>query len=199
MRVSRIPKPSGRRASALERSIPERNLKPGRESASTDSVSLSSRGISPETPSAQSLSGALAAALPGPSGLATALLVRELDPQDYESWDQAERYYERVRTCQGDVESIAGNTPYSARQVKTIKDHLFYNTHQLDDGIARFDADPLIANAWSRLQEGTHVTKDLQLLEHELFEARFEALFDTDYRTAHDAANRSGRHSGLYV
>ena len=38
---------------------------------------------------------------------------------------------------------------------------------------------------------------DLKLLEHEYFEARFEFLFKTDYRTAHEAAIRSGHPSGL--
>ncbi len=120
------------------------------------------------------------------------------DPMHVDAWDRAEDYYEKVRGCSHDVEVIAANTPYSRRQVDQIKDHLFYNVHQLDDGPRRFDADPLIANAWSRLQGGTHGPKDLQLLEHELFEARFESLYHTDYRTAHEAANRSGRTSGLY-
>ena len=81
--------------------------------------------------------------------------------------------------------------------IARIKAHLFSRAHRLDDGIRRFDADPLIVNAWQRLREGTHTPKDIQLLEHELFEARFEAIFRTDYRTAHEATNRSGRLSGL--
>lgn len=143
-------------------------------------------------------SSTLAAGLPGPVGACCALLGKELSPNDVDGWDQAEAYYDKVRSCTHDIENIAQNTPYSEKQVDTIKNHLFYNTHILDEGTARFDADPLIANAWSRLQIGTHSPKDLQLLEHELFEARFEALFDTDYRTAHAAADRSGRPSGLY-
>jgi hypothetical protein len=78
-----------------------------------------------------------------------------------------------------------------------VKDHVFSKKHKLDDGLRRFDADPEIANAWNRLRQGTHTEADLKLLEHELFEARFEGIFGTDYRTAHDAANRSGRPSGL--
>lgn len=117
---------------------------------------------------------------------------------DIDSWDRAEDYYERVRECSHDVEVISANTPYSEQQVDRVKNHLFFNTHQLDDGVARFDADPLIANAWSRLQLGNFGPRDLQLIEHELFEARYESLYRTDYRTAHEAANRSGRPSGLY-
>ena len=59
--------------------------------------------------------------------------------------------------------------------------------------MARFDADPYIANAWQRLREGSYTQNDLALLEHELFEARFEGIFRTSYRTAHDAALRAGR------
>ena len=69
--------------------------------------------------------------------------------------------------------------------------------HQLDESVARFDADPMISNAWKRLESGTHLPKDLQLLDHEYFESRFEGIFKTNYRTAHEAANRSGRLSGL--
>ena len=43
--------------------------------------------------------------------------------------------------------------------------------------VRRFDADPLIVNAWQRLREGRHTPKDVQLLEHEIFEARFEGIF----------------------
>jgi hypothetical protein len=149
-------------------------------------------------PTAEVLASSVAAVVSGPAGLCCATLLKELDPQDVECWDQAERYYERVRACDQDVRRIAHHTPYNQRQVQTIKNHLFYNTHALDDGQARFDADPLIANAWARLDRGEHRAKDLQLLEHELFEARFESLFRTNYRTAHEAADRSGRTSGLY-
>lgn len=156
-----------------------------------DSVELSA---SPVIPRVTVDSGLVAGAIPGPVG---AVLARELDPTSVDSWDQAEHYYERVRSTPGDIEAIAANTPYSPEQVAQIKDHLFLNTHLLDDGRRRFDADPQIANAWSRLQQGTHPAGDLQLLAHEYFEARFEGLFHTDYRTAHEAANRSGRPSGL--
>lgn len=156
-----------------------------------DSVELQSR---PQVRPANLNPGLVAGAIPGPIG---AILARELEPTAVESWDRAEGYYERVRATPGDVEAIAANTPFSPQQVARIKAHLFYNTHQLDDGQRRFDADPQIANAWSRLQQGAHGPADLQLLGHEYFEARFEALFHTDYRTAHEAANRSGRPSGL--
>ena len=44
---------------------------------------------------------------------------------------------------------------------------------------------------------GTHVEADLQILRHEHFESRFEGIFRTNYRTAHDAAEHTGHPSGL--
>jgi uncharacterized protein RhaS with RHS repeats len=114
-------------------------------------------------------------------------------------WDikGADRAYEVIRQSSDDVAAISKNTGISESRIARIKDHIFNNKHQLDDGVRRFDADPDIANAWGRLKSGSHTEKDLQLLEHELFESKFEGIFKTNYRTAHDAANRSGRTSGL--
>jgi len=82
-------------------------------------------------------------------------------------------------------------------QIAQIKNHLFMETHQLDGGIKLFDPDPAIANAWSRLEAGTHTEADIQLLKHELFEPKFEGIFKSNYRNAHGAANRAGYPSGL--
>jgi hypothetical protein len=119
---------------------------------------------------------------------------RELGPYDF---DAAAHAYEVIRQTPGDVVAIARHTGIRAAWIARIKEHLFYRTHRLDDGVRRFDADPLIVNAWQRLQEGTHTPRDVKLLEHELFEAKFEGIFQTDYRVAHEATNRSGRLSGL--
>jgi RHS repeat-associated protein len=107
-------------------------------------------------------------------------------------WGAAESAYDVIRATD-DVATIAANTGIRGSWVARAKDHLFFRTHQLDAGVARFDADPFIANAWGRMQAGTHTANDLALLRHELFEARFEGIFRTNYRTAHDAALRAGR------
>lgn len=60
-------------------------------------------------------------------------------------------------------------------------------------GYGRFHSDYEIAQAWIRLQQGNYTKKDIDLLNHELFESRFEGIFKTDYETAHDAAVKSGR------
>jgi hypothetical protein len=119
---------------------------------------------------------------------------RELGPYDF---DAAAHAYEVIRQSPGDVVAIARHTSIREAWIARIKEHLFYRTHRLDDRVRRFDADPLIVNAWQRLQEGTHTPKDVQLLEHEIFEAKFEGIFQTGYRVAHEATNRSGRLSGL--
>jgi len=118
---------------------------------------------------------------------------RTLKQWDY---DGAEALYGTIRQTD-DVAGIAGHTGLPQFQVQRVKDHLFNNTHLLDDGVRRFDADPMIGNAWQRMQSGTHTPADIQLFKHELFEAKFEGIFKQNYRTSHDAANRAGRLSGL--
>lgn len=119
---------------------------------------------------------------------------RELGLYDF---DAAAHAYEVIRQTHDDVVAIARHTGMHESWIARIKEHLFCRTHRLDDGVRRFDADPLIVNAWQRLREGTHTPNDVQLLEHEIFEAKFEGIFKTDYRMAHEATNRSGRLSGL--
>ncbi|AMG66429.1 hypothetical protein AL507_07450 [Providencia stuartii] len=63
----------------------------------------------------------------------------------------------------------------------------------LDYRVGRFDADPAMVNAWERLKKGDYIKSDIDLLRHEYFESRFEGIFSTIYRVAHDAAERSGR------
>lgn len=101
-----------------------------------------------------------------------------------DSW--AEAQYNKIRRFKNDVEQIARNTGLSFEKLKRIKDHLFYNKHILKDGNRRFHADIEIAAAWDRLQKGDFIKNDLALLEHEYAESRYESIFKTDYRTAHD-------------
>lgn len=77
--------------------------------------------------------------------------------------------------------------------ISRIKDHVFSNEHILDAGVKRFDADPEIADAWYRLTNGTYNQNDIDLLNHEYFESKFESFYKTDYRTAHNKTEESGR------
>lgn len=100
--------------------------------------------------------------------------------------------YQKIRNT-NDIRTIAENTGFSQIKITKIKEHIFFKQHQLDDGIRLFDPDPDIADAWFRLQKGDYNEQDLRLLEHEYFENRFEGIFKTDYRTAHNATIKSGR------
>ena len=122
------------------------------------------------------------------------------------AWEQQEhedklaaKMYEEIRASKNDVAKISENLNMPEFQAQRVKDHLFYNKHQLKHGAGfeRFDPDFEIANAWKRLEAGTHKEADLQIFKHEHFESKFEGIFKTDYHTAHDAANRAGYPSGL--
>lgn len=92
---------------------------------------------------------------------------------------------------------MAKNTGMNEFHIEKIKNHIFYNNHELRQGAARFDADPLIADAWRRLESGTFNQMDIQLLNHELFESKFEGIFKTDYITSHNAATSAGHISPI--
>ncbi|TKI59758.1 hypothetical protein FC756_20415 [Lysinibacillus mangiferihumi] len=106
---------------------------------------------------------------------------------------EASKMYDSIRASTSDVQAISKNTGISEIRIQRIKDHVFNNEHIKSSGNGRFDPDYEIAQAWTRLQQGTYNSKDIDLLNHELFESRFEGIFKTNYETAHDAAIRSGR------
>lgn len=85
--------------------------------------------------------------------------------------------YESFRKSKTDVNSIAKNTGMTEQRVQRIKDHLLFKEHIKEHGVGRFDSDYEIAQAWDRLQKGTHKKNDIDLLNHELFESRFEGKF----------------------
>jgi hypothetical protein len=120
-------------------------------------------------------------------------IVRPLDEIKAEvEW--APKKWEQIRTSTNDIAKIAKNTGMSEPKIQRIKDHLFFNKHQLRDGrFAQFDPDAEIAAAWDRLTQGDYITNDIHLLEHEYFESKFEKLFKTDYDTAHKATIDSKR------
>ena len=90
-----------------------------------------------------------------------------------------------IRSTSDDVVQISHQTGIPEWKIQKIKEHVFYNDHILDDRIGRFDADIDIADAWERLRKGNYNQNDLDLLNHEYYEHRFEKFFDTDYANAH--------------
>ena len=138
----------------------------------------------------QAVRGGVEDARAGEGALATGAR-RVFGPTDW--GPEVDAAYDAIRAAREDVARIADNTGFSADEIKLVKDHIFNNTHVLDDGvIARFDADPFIANAWQRLIDGTFSANDIALLRHELFELNYESMFQSTYREAHDAAIQAG-------
>ncbi|MHC5216544.1 pre-toxin TG domain-containing protein [Enterococcus sp. LJL128] len=116
------------------------------------------------------------------------------DPFDeYLRWEKAEDRYNDIRKLNDDIQKIADNTNLPKEKIQRIKGHVFFNEHTLDHKIGVFDANPDMADAWERLIKGEFTQNDLVLLEHEYFESRFESLFKTNYRKAHDSTVISGR------
>jgi len=117
---------------------------------------------------------------------------RTLSRLDAEGWDLAEEFYEQMRRTGGSVDEIAQNTGLSRGAVDSAYRHLFLDQHQLDDGLRRFDADPEIVNAWNRMRNGTHTSADIDLINHERFEAILMNRYGQPYRCAHATANACG-------
>ncbi|MCS1394031.1 hypothetical protein NXZ77_20880 [Lysinibacillus boronitolerans] len=118
---------------------------------------------------------------------------RKLSVDEYlKRLDKADEMYESFRKSKTDVSSIAKNTGMNEQRVQRIKEHLFFKEHIKEHGVRRFESDYEIAQAWDRLQKGTYKKNDIDLLNHELFESKFEGIFKTDYRKAHDRTVESG-------
>ena len=78
---------------------------------------------------------------------------------------QADAAYDRIRADDGDVGRIASNTGYSEDQIAAVKQHLFYDEHDIPVGddqtgeiqtsSQRFTSDPWIADRWTKASDGT--------------------------------------------
>ena len=92
----------------------------------------------------------------------------------------AEKIYDSIRVCDTDVCDIAKNLGFKADNIKNVKDHVFYNEHDLDrygpDEIEhkRFDATLEQALAWKRLETGTFTQDDVTWINHEYAERHHE-------------------------
>lgn len=96
------------------------------------------------------------------------------DPISHRALTHAKLYYDEIRKNHSDVERIANNTGFPKDQIMLIKNYLFMDVHELEDGIHRFDFSFEIAESWRRLAfDPNHIQKhDLTLLNHELMEMR---------------------------
>lgn len=100
--------------------------------------------------------------------------------------DEAESYYDTMRSTNDDVRAIAKSVGWTEYSIARIKQHVFLDKHILDDGIRRFDADYNMAVAWQRLVNGKFLDRDVLLLKHEYLERVIEKKYNLTYREAHD-------------
>ena len=110
-----------------------------------------------------------------------------------EGWQDrhADRMYEEIRHRSTDAAAIAQNTVFTEKAATEIKQHMFIKEHRFADGsIKRFDSDFEQAQAWDRLTQGNGSKSDLVLLKHEYVELTLMRLYNYDYETAHEIANK---------
>jgi hypothetical protein len=111
-----------------------------------------------------------------------------------------EQAYDVFRASDDELPAIAGSARehgFSFEDIATIKNHVFRDEHLLDSygdsTVARFDANPRMAEAWQRLADGNPHPADIDLLRHERFEAEYMAgTGDQSYRRAHAATIEAG-------
>ena len=102
-----------------------------------------------------------------------------------------------------DVARIADVTGFGSRNIRKVKDHVFFNEHILDRyvdlgipaEVRRFDSSLDQANAWRRLESGAHTAEDIEWLKHEVAESWYERRHNSGYSEAHNAAERRYRGS----
>lgn len=92
------------------------------------------------------------------------------DPLSKRAQKHADMYYEEIRKRTTDAQAIAKNTNYTVKEISKIKNYLFYEQHDLEDGYRRFDPSFEIATSWQRLIDNKILPHDLTLLKHELME-----------------------------
>jgi hypothetical protein len=104
----------------------------------------------------------------------------------------AEQIYDSIRECDTDICDIAQNLGFKADNIKNVKDHVFYNEHDLDrhGPIERRRFDPTFSQAlaWKRLEAGIHTQDDVTWIKHECAERHHELKYDSGYSEAHDRA-----------
>ena len=109
-------------------------------------------------------------------------------------FELAEEIYDSIRKSDMDICDIAENLGFKADNIKNVKNHVFYNEHDLDrygpDEIEhkRFDATLEQALAWKRLEAGIHTQDDVTWIKHEYAERHHELKYDSGYSEAHERA-----------
>ena len=120
-----------------------------------------------------------------------------LNPDNPKDRDRANRHakitYERIRRTNGDVGKIAKVTRHTEAEIERVKQHMFFNEYDLEDGRHPFDPDFDQAQSWDRLQSGNPFPHDLIMIEHELIESELMAG-GMGYNEAHNIANKTANY-----
>jgi hypothetical protein len=113
----------------------------------------------------------------------------------YELGDKlASQMYDSIRECDTDICDIAENLGFKADNIKKVKDHIFYNEHNLDRypdepvERKRFDPELQQALAWKRLETNTYTQDDVTWIKHECAERHHEEKYGSGYNEAHNRA-----------
>lgn len=95
-----------------------------------------------------------------------------LNPDSEEANKYAIQYYEAVRHMKTDMARIAKNTGWDADKISAIKNHIFYQKHDLGNNkLERFAPSYSMGQSWQRLIEGKNIQPhDITLLNHEYLE-----------------------------
>ncbi|WP_328914675.1 MULTISPECIES: putative T7SS-secreted protein [unclassified Streptomyces] len=119
------------------------------------------------------------------------------DADFFTEW--ADDAYDSIRATDdvGSVAATAAEHGFTPMDIQQIKDHLFNEEHLLDSyghaSVARFDANPRIAEAWIRLKNGSPHPADIDLLRHELHESNYmRETGSQSYQAAHRATIDAG-------
>ena len=122
--------------------------------------------------------------------MVTGGLAGALNPNSREAVEHAIKYYGLVRSMTNDCNRIAQNTGYRKKDVERIKNHVFYDQHEMEDGWSTFDPDYEMAQSWQRLIEGKNIEeRDIILLHHEFLESIYMAD-GLNYDEAHEKAQK---------
>jgi hypothetical protein len=106
----------------------------------------------------------------------------------------ADQIYNSIRECDTNICDIAENLGFKADNIKNVKDHIFYNEHNLDrygpDRITRKQFDPNLQQglAWKRIETGAHTQDDITWIKHECAERHHKLKHGSGYSEAHDRA-----------
>lgn len=105
----------------------------------------------------------------------------------------AEIMYNTYRNIKSDVPKIAKVTGFTEEEILRVKNHMFFNEYDLDDGHHRFHPDFDQAQSWDRLWRGVPREMDYVMIRHELAE---EPLMrkGMSYRDAHKEANKTANY-----